>query len=264
MKENLTAPLASGRTADIFAWHDGQVLKLFHDWFRLEDIQYEQRIAQAVHACGLPVPSVGEIIQVNNQNGLIYQRIVASSMWELMRPWNCLRYARQMAILHVEMHKSTVDVNIPAQRQKLIKKINTARPLPGNLRSEVLRKLEEMPDGDRLCHGDFHPGNLLVSGQDVIIIDWIDATLGNPLADLARTSIISMGANQSNQIQNPWHRIFIRILHNRYIHHYFAFKPGGESEYSRWLPIVAAARLSENISELEKWLIELVKKDFGK
>jgi hypothetical protein len=36
---------------------------------------------------------------------------------------------------------------------------------------------------------------------------------------------------------------------------YFSLRPGGESEYSRWLPIVAAARLSENIPELEKWLV---------
>ena len=36
--------------------------KLFYDWFRLENIEYEMRIARTVHASGLPVPAVGEII----------------------------------------------------------------------------------------------------------------------------------------------------------------------------------------------------------
>jgi Ser/Thr protein kinase RdoA (MazF antagonist) len=53
---NLGKPLAVGRTAELFAWEDGRVLKLFHNWFDLEHIRFEQQMAQAVHASGLPVP----------------------------------------------------------------------------------------------------------------------------------------------------------------------------------------------------------------
>ena len=89
MNKNLDQPIAYGRTAEIYAWQDGQVLKLFYDWFGLEDIKYEQRIAQAVHTSGLPIPSVGEIIHINERIGLIYQRVEGVSMLEMMsrRPW---------------------------------------------------------------------------------------------------------------------------------------------------------------------------------
>ena len=40
-----------------------------------------------------------------------------------------------------------------------------------------------------------------------------------------------------------------------YLRRYFALRPEGYEEYGRWLPIVAAARLSENIPELERWLL---------
>src|SRR5215475_12266456 len=33
----------------------------------------------------------------------------------------------------------------------------------------------DMPDGDRLCHGDFHPLNILGNTLDPMIIDWLDA-----------------------------------------------------------------------------------------
>lgn len=44
--------IASGRTADVYAWGTNQVIKLYHDWFELEAIQFERRITQAVRASG--------------------------------------------------------------------------------------------------------------------------------------------------------------------------------------------------------------------
>jgi uncharacterized protein (TIGR02172 family) len=257
MDFNLDQPIAYGRTAEIYAWPDDQVLKLFYDWFELESIRYELRIAQAVHSSGLPVPSVGEIIRINDRNGLTYQRMDGVPMWEIMsrKPWTIYYYARRMAELHVEMHASDIQADIPTQRQRLIDKICDAEALPADLRSKALSVLESMPDGSRLCHGDFHPLNIMVSGQGEIIIDWIDASLGNPLADLARTTIILLGAVETNQVQNLFEKAIVRVFHNKYIRHYFSLRPSGEHEYSCWLPIIAAARLSEEIPELEAWLI---------
>jgi len=126
-----------------------------------------------------------------------------------------------------------------------------------------------MPDNDRLCHGDFHPDNILMTAQREIIIDWIDATHGNPLADLARSTIIVLGAS-GNSSRGLLPRALVRILHAATIRYYFKLGPGGEDEYKRWLPIVAAARLSQEIPEAEKvvdrtggkWAVEILT-DFG-
>jgi tRNA A-37 threonylcarbamoyl transferase component Bud32 len=257
MTTNLGKPIAYGRTAEIYAWQEGQVLKLFYDWFGLSAIEYEAHIARAVHASGLPVPAVGEILRVNGRNGLVYQRVNGEHMYDTLkrRPWLGNQYARRMAELHVKMHASTIQVDIPAQRQRLVHKIQGAATLPDQLRIKALAALESMPDGDCLCHGDFHPGNILLTPQGEIIIDWIDATRGNPLSDLARTTILLCGAAESSQIRNILEKAYLKTIHAEYIRHYFKLHPGGEQEYKRWLPIVAAARLSENIPELEKWLV---------
>ena len=262
MHENLGQPLAHGRTAEIYAWQEGQILKLFHNWFALEAIRYEQRIAQAVHASGLPVPTVGDIIQVNERNGLIYERVAGVTMLTVLsrRPWRLFHYARQMAELHAAMHASTVQAELPSQQQKLTHKINRAQELPAALRDKALSVLETMPKADRLCHGDFHPDNILLTKQGATIIDWIDASLGNPLADLARTTIIFQGAVATSQIPKMWQKMAMRLFHSLYLRHYFALRPGSEGEYWRWLPLVAAARLSEGIPELETWLVAKVQK----
>jgi Ser/Thr protein kinase RdoA (MazF antagonist) len=264
MITTLGKPIAYGRTAEIYAWNQDQVLKLFFDWYGLDAIEYEARIARIVHASGLPVPAVGDILRVNDRSGLVYQRVNGIPMNDMFKrkPWLGNHYARRMAELHVQMHTSTIQVDIPAQRQRLVNKINDAAALPDQMRTKALAVLEAMPDGDRLCHGDFHPGNILLAPKGEIIIDWTDATRGNPLSDLARTTILIRGAAESSQTRNILEKAFVRGLLSEYIRHYFKLHPGGEQEYRRWLPIVAAARLSENIPELEKWLVSQAEHGF--
>jgi uncharacterized protein (TIGR02172 family) len=278
MNGDLGQPIGYGRTAEIYAWQQGQVLKLFYDWFELENIEKEARITRAVHASGLPAPAVGEIIRVNERYGLLYQRVYGDSMFKMCqhRPWNVCRYVQRTAELQITLHASTIQADLPSQRQMLENDIHHAEVLPARLRSKVLAALYSLPDDNRLCHGDFHPGNILVTPQGEIIIDWFRASHGNPLADLARTTNLFLGFSQTLQIQRPFlsygstkvshiknslFQVVCRIFYPLYLNYYFKLCPGGEAEYQRWLPIVAAARLSDNIPELEKMLITEVEKN---
>jgi uncharacterized protein (TIGR02172 family) len=255
-------PVALGRTAELYAWPEDRVLKLYFDWFDLENIQFEQRMAQSVHTAGLPVPAVGDIVQVNGRNGLIYERVDGQEMWSAFqkRPWQLATLARQTAQLHAEMHANTLRPDLPSQRRRLENKLHGADALPANLKAATLAALSTLPDGDRICHGDFHPGNIMLTSTRAVIIDWIDASLGNPLADVARTTVILLGAAASSQITEAAQKFIIRLFHSFYLRRYFQLRPCGEAEYRRWLPVVAAARLSEAIPELEAWLVGQVQK----
>ena len=98
-------------------------------------------------------------------------------------------------------------------------------------------------------------GRIEQTDRGEIIIDWIDATRGNPLADVVRTTVLALGPADGNQTSSSSLRSLARRLHAEYIRQYFSLRRAGVSEYRRWLPIVAAARLSENIPELEGWLV---------
>ncbi|MEM7348028.1 MAG: aminoglycoside phosphotransferase family protein, partial [Chloroflexota bacterium] len=249
MESNLGLPLTYGRTAEIYAWQDDQVIKLFHDWFALKSIEYEAKLAKAAYASGLPVPAVGDIIQVNGRNGLIYQRVNGSSIENILlnRPWACTHYAKKMAELHARLHNNTNQVELPDQRQRFIDKIERAKVLSSQLKVKVLTKLESMPDDHKICHGDFHPGNILTSTQGETVVDWIDASIGNPLADLARSTILILGGTGANLKQGVTSKFVTRLFHATYVRHYFKLRPEGKRQYKTWIPIVAAARLSENI-----------------
>jgi uncharacterized protein (TIGR02172 family) len=263
MKEiALDQPIARGRTADVYDWDDGHILKLFHNWFPLEDVEYELKIARAVNASGVKSPMVGDLIEVEGRNGLIYERVAGQSMLAMFRrrPWLLFRYARIFAELHAQMHGKAFQADVPTLHEKLQRRISRLDALTASLKTSLLDALHSQPEADRVCHGDFHPANLLISGNDANIIDWIDASRGNPLADVARTSVILIGAAENAQVPNPLLKLLVKWFHSVYLGWYFQLRPGGQAEYRRWLPIVAAARLDEGIKELEVWLLAQAKR----
>jgi len=259
---DLGHPLAQGATAEIYAWQPGLVLKLFRPGFGPGAVEYEARIARAVQAAGLPVPAVGEIVQVNGRCGLVYQRLAGQPLTAGLRrrPWRVDRIARRMAELQAEMHAAPFQGRLPTQRERLCRKIIHSPGLDERLRKRVLAVLARLPDGDRLCHGDFHPENILLEGRKEIIIDWVDATAGSAPVDVARTTIILLGAAESDLVATRGDKLFIRRFHQVYLRRYFRLRPGGEKIYRAALPVVAAARLSENIGPQAAWLMAQVDK----
>jgi uncharacterized protein (TIGR02172 family) len=275
MAQDLGQPIAYGRTAEVYSWHHGEVLKLFYDWFSLENIENEARISRVIHATGLPTPSVGEIIRINDRYGLVYERVYGESLWKIFQhqPWNWSRYTHRCVELQAAIHGTAINAVLPSQRQILESNIIHAPALSSHLRVKALSALKAMPDGNNLCHGDFWPGNILVTLKGEIIIDWVHASFGNPLADLARTVNLAFGFLKSRQIKRPFLSFgtstisqikdkflhaFVSVIYPMYVNTYFKLNQGDRDEYRHWLPIVAAARLSDNIPELEKMLIAQV------
>jgi aminoglycoside phosphotransferase (APT) family kinase protein len=47
------------------------------------------------------------------------------------------------------------------------------------------------PSGARaICHGDFHPQNLLVDGREITVLDWPNVLVADPAYDVAATRVI--------------------------------------------------------------------------
>ncbi len=244
--------LAEGRTAEVYAWGDGAILKLFRDWVPRDQAEHEAEVARAVSASGLPVPWVGEIVDVDGRAGLVYERIDGPSLLDgfMKRPWTLRPTGLILARLHAELHKTHIAAAVPEQRRRLGRKIEQAGLLSSALRSRALETLAGLPDGDVLCHGDFHPGNILMTPSGPIVIDWIDATRGHPLADVARTFVIGrFGIPASGSLTQRVVRACVNRLLGIYEREYGRQTGASHAEIAPWLPVVAAARIEEGVDE---------------
>ncbi|MBN1812248.1 MAG: phosphotransferase [Anaerolineae bacterium] len=253
--------LGRGRTAEIYVWND-QALKLFVDGFPVEWIQAEAEATRVAHRAGLSAPAVGEIVEVDGRTGIVYERVDGVSMLQTFatRPWTFPSAVRRFVELQVAMH-NCARPELPSQRERLKGAIRGAPRLMAEMKEQVLQALDRLPDGDTVCHGDYHPDNIIMSPQGPVVIDWVNATRGNPLADVARTSLMCrvgaapLGASRSVRWAT---RLGQSAFHTLYLREYFGRRPFNREQLEAWIPVVAAARLAERIPEEEGRLIALV------
>ena len=107
MEISLSALIAEGRTAEVYEWKNGCVLKLYHDWCPPHWVEQEAKVAHAVTSAGIPSPAVGEIVEVNHRRGLVYERVTGISMLQDMNthPWTIFKHARTLAELQVKINQ---------------------------------------------------------------------------------------------------------------------------------------------------------------
>ena len=253
--------IGRGRTAEVYAWGDGRALKLYYEGWPADEAEREAHTARVVYDSGAAAPAVEGVVTVDGRHGVVYERVDGPSLLNktTAQPWTLIRSARLLSELHVHMHTCRVSA-LPSQRTRLEKKIQAAYPLPAILKQAALDALTQLPDDDALCHGDFHPDNVVMSQGGPIILDWVDATCGYPLADVARTSLLMQMAALPPDL--PGRRLIElgrALWHHLYLRRYCQLRAVSSEQVTAWMLPVVAARLSEGIAEEEKLLIARVR-----
>jgi Phosphotransferase enzyme family len=134
-------------------------------------------------------------------------------------------------------------------RRVLATRIDDAGLTP-QLRGFALQVLDELPSGDRLCHGDYHPGNVLFAADRITVIDWAGAARGVPEADHARTLLLLRWADPlpgTPRISRGLISAGRAIFTHGYRHIYAGRSNVPLRQVNQWLVVHVAARLSEGI-----------------
>jgi uncharacterized protein (TIGR02172 family) len=236
-------PIAVGRTAEVYPFEDGKVLKLFFQSIPQGWIDKEVDTGRYIQLAQLPVPKIYERVNLNDREGVVYERIEGPSLLNELakKPWKVRRYARLLASLHVQVHDVSAPTNLETQREWARGGIPETQKMSKDLREKVLRLLDAMPDGNQLCHGDFHPGNIIVTQRGPVIIDWMTASKGVACGDVARVAIILEAAQAPEGTPLRWLLEWVRKLFlASYLKAYFQLRPVDMNLFTAWRAIMAA------------------------
>ena len=255
--------LARGRTAEVYAWQDNQVLKLFYEWCPEEWRRREVETGRRLAVTSLPTPRLIDQVMVEGRRGILYERAEGPSMLRLLssRPWLLIRLARRLAELHSDIHAQS-GAGFGSLRASLQADIRDSESLPAETRQEVLERLERLPDGTALCHFDFHPDQVLMTGRGPMIIDWMTAFQGPPLADVARTRVLlTFGeALDTGWLLRRLINLLRRAFRGSYLRRYLELHPeASRAELQAWMLPVAVARLQERLPGEEGPLREFIR-----
>ncbi len=206
--------LARGGQADIYALGSDRILRFPRRPQDYERIRYEFQVLSALGgddaapgsragggnrggdggdnpAAAVSVPKVFELVEVEGAPSIVMERIDGPSMMDLItkRPTTARKTAAELARLHLQVLAVDAAPNVTDSHDKAVFCIERAGFGDADTR-DLMRVLASLPRGASLCHGDFHPGNILQSGGRSVIIDWSSASRGDFHADVAHTYLL--------------------------------------------------------------------------
>jgi Ser/Thr protein kinase RdoA (MazF antagonist) len=257
--------LGEGREADVYAWGGDAVVKLYRPGYLGNRAEAAALGTLAGHDVA---PRLIDTVECDGRTGLVLERLDGTDMLSLLQrqPWRVLGLARALATAHLVIHGIHAPPDLPDLRQVLTARIEDA-VLPPPLREHALRVLDRLPDGDRLCHGDYHPGNVLVAAGRVGVIDRANAARGVPEADHARTVLLLRWADPL-----PGTPVIARALiaagRSAFAHGYVRTHRHGApqplSHVDSWLVVHAAARLAEGLEAERATLVGFLDRAAGR
>ncbi len=246
--------IAEGREAEIFAWDAGTVLRLYRDPAAGPRADREMTVLAAVRSVMPLVPAaVGRIVH-DGRPGIVMERVDGHGVYDEItrQPWRTWSLAALVGRLHAELHAVIAPASLRDTRVVLRERIAGEPDVPRDLRDAALAALEALPDGDRLCHGDFQPDNVLLRPHGVVVIDWGNATRGDPDADFARTAVMMRagGVPPGTSALIRWGSLVGRGTFRRaYIRGYARTRPYDATHLRRWSLVRAVERLADRIPD---------------
>ena len=262
MKISTSEILSRGRTAEIYNWEDAKVLKLFHDWCSPVWAKSEAKITDLVYRAGLPVPQVFETIEWNGRQGIVFEKIDGISMLDacIENPQHAEEYGRLLAEIHQKIHSTAIET-LTDLLPVLVQSVRDSGALPAERKQVIVNVLENQAGRSQLCHMDFHPDQVLITKKGPRVIDWETACHGNPLADVARTSLILRIGEipRATSISKQSLDRIRKSLLSAYVDQYFSNQIRESTQTMVvWDLAAAIARLAEKIDGEEQQLKRII------
>lgn len=177
--------LGEGNTAKIYEIDESKVLKLFKENFSYESILKEYNNALAIKEMLFKKPQVLEYKKVDDCYGIVYEKICGISLLDWIIDTEDVEFSSMhMAKLHKKILANKVNnvSNYKDYIRNCIKDYDKTEEY-----YEMLTLLDELPNSEYLCHGDYHPANILISNDEFYVIDFMNICRGPRFYDIART-----------------------------------------------------------------------------
>jgi Ser/Thr protein kinase RdoA (MazF antagonist) len=191
MQGSLGEKIGEGATADIHAWAPGQVLKLFKTGVSQRLAKHEARMTRAVFTAGGPAPEVLGEVTLEGRFGIVLPRLHGPTLVQLLRTRAITseQAGATLASLYISIHKTPPPPNTPSLRDWFAA-VSVPGGIPKHIAPGILALIERLPPGDRLCHGDLHPNNVIMTADGPRIIDWVCTVRAPAAYDLGRCYIL--------------------------------------------------------------------------
>ena len=242
--------VARGTRSTVRAYGRGAVVKVPDAATAERWILAEAQHAEAARASGAPVPRLLGVEQIEGRAASVWQRVEGASLWQqtVERPARGAYFGVLLAEVHEALFALTTPVILPPQRDRLATKIRRAAATLDPAFADALDLLPPPPPIASLCHGDLHPSNVILSPRGPMIVDWFDASRGEPVADVARSTLVLLahGADPPRHLPGADSATLDRLT-AAYLARLAENRDLPDEALHRWQAVNAVARMAEGV-----------------
>jgi uncharacterized protein (TIGR02172 family) len=261
--------IGQGRTAEVFPAGNGRIIKLYRQFISAKTAQNEFTMSQCAYDNGIKTPRPYAIGMYEDRCGITYEKINGKTLLQIIirNPFKAHAAAKKLAELHYSIHRVCTGSVVNNQKAGLRNAVSAAPLLNDGQKSEILSYLDIQQEEHTLCHGDFHPDNIMTDGRNYWIIDWMTGCEGTAACDVARTVMILRYSAVPGRIPRII-KLCLQYLQKKlscwYKAEYMHLSGLKKRDIDRWMLPNYAARLVENLSPDESAvLMDCIKREIA-
>ena len=183
--------IGAGRSSTVYQIDSETIIKKYDKHVPIEMIRKEMERARKAFDSGIPTAIPFEIVRADDSYGIIFERIVpghtvGSTITEHAERFD--EVAKKFTELLKQIHRTRIEEEnyLPAEKDIWLNWVEGMKPYYSEAELGFLREMvQSAPERNTMVHCDFHENNVLISENDLILIDMADIGYGHPIFDLA-------------------------------------------------------------------------------
>ena len=182
--------IGGGAFSTVYRLDPETIVKVFDkNTATLAAIEHDRNISREVFLHDIPTAISYDVVKAGEYYGLVYEMINADTLSGTLRqhPERLEELSIKAAHLLKKLHTTEFEPEkFPDARNSLhmmIQRSFAQEFITADDKAIADGIIDRIPYRNTFIHSDFHPKNIMVSGDDLILIDVGDSGLGNPIID---------------------------------------------------------------------------------
>ena len=181
--------IGRGANGTIYRIDQDNVVKVYNNADALEDIQHEREVAKLALILGIPTAISYDVVKIGESYGSVFELLSASSFSKILanEPEKMDWCVKEYVELLRKIHGTLVPVGkLPDLKETVLGWARFMQDhLPKEYGEKLLSMVEAVPHDDHMIHGDYHTKNVMLQGDEVLLIDMDTLAVGHPIFELA-------------------------------------------------------------------------------
>ena len=181
--------IGKGGNGSVYRISEDEIIKVYTSKTTMASIEKERELARNAFLAGVPTAITYDVVKVGDSLGIVFEMVKADVIGRkfMAKDGDFDLYARKYAELLKEIHSVELfDKGIPSTKHIYREYLDQIGDWYDRSEKEQIgRFIDQIPERDTMVHGDYHTNNIMVQGEELLLIDMAEISYGHPVFDLA-------------------------------------------------------------------------------